>query len=82
MGRRKKPLPEEFRQAGQEALDILLAVMRDDTARNADRIKCAEIILDRGYGKPRQSVDLAPRENEACGVVILPARMDDEEVIA
>ena len=79
----RKPVPEDLKEAfqlsGHEALAVLLSVMRDKRARNADRIKAAEIILDRGYGKPRQAVELDAQSNEGCGVVILPARMDDPD---
>lgn len=58
----RRELPEElrtaFRAEGPRALDVLVAVMTDPEARTADRIRAAEIILDRGYGKPRQAVDL------------------------
>ena len=76
----RKPIPEDLKEAfqlsGHEALDVLLSVMRDKKARNADRIKAAEIILDRGYGRPRQAVAVEPAENSNSGVVILPARME------
>lgn len=55
-------LPEELKQAfrasSADALDVLKKILRDEHARDADRIRCAEIILDRGYGKPVQAVDL------------------------
>lgn len=56
-------LPEELREAFQavcpEALEVLAAIMRNKYARNNDRIRAAEIILERGYGKAPQSIDLA-----------------------
>jgi len=71
----RKKLPEElrtaFRAEGYRALDVLLAVMMDPEARTADRIRAAEIILDRGYGKPAQAVDLGA-DGEGGGVCILP----------
>lgn len=79
----RKPVPEELKEAfqlsGHEALAVLLSVMRDKKARNADRIKAAEIILDRGYGKPRQALDVDSSDSAEYGVVILPARMDDPD---
>ena len=77
----RKPVPDDLKEAfqlsGHEALAVLLSVMRDKRARNADRIKAAEIILDRGWGKPRQAVDFEPGDRGG-GIVILPARMDEE----
>ena len=77
----RKPLPEDLKDAfqlsGREALETLLAVMRDKKARNADRIRAAEIILDRGYGKPKQALDFQGSDAAEVGVVLLPARMDD-----
>ena len=59
-GRPKMPedLKKAFRSHSEEACKILVGIMNDKDARNADRIKAAEIILDRGYGKPTQAVDL------------------------
>ncbi len=77
----RKPLPEDlrdrFQTAGPEALDMLLAVMRDKKARAADRIRAAEIILDRGWGKPRQAVEIDSSSGRECGVVLLPMRGDE-----
>ena len=74
-GRRR--LPEElkaaFREAAPEALETLVTIMRDDTARHADRIRCAEIILDRGYGKPAQAIEIDTGEDAGLGVITIPA---------
>jgi hypothetical protein len=55
-------LPEElkaaFRAAAPEALEVLEKVMRSTKAAPAARIKAAEVILNRGYGTPTQSVEL------------------------
>ena len=79
----RKALPEDIREklqgAGPEAVDTLLAVMRDKKARAADRIRAAEIVLNHGFGKPRQAIELENSINEGCGVVLLPMRIDDTE---
>lgn len=71
-------LPEElktaFRAACPQALDVLKRILTNEGAKDSDRIRCAEIILDRGYGKPVQAVDLETNAGETCGVVLLPAR--------
>lgn len=58
-GRPKMPeeLREAFRANAPKALDTLIDVMENGD-RNSDRVRAAEIILDRAYGKPLQSVDV------------------------
>jgi len=34
-----------------------VAIMRNPEARDSDRLKAAEIVLDRGHGKPRQELE-------------------------
>lgn len=78
-GRPKLPeeLKEAFRAAAPEALAVLKKILMDNEAKNADRIRCAEIILDRGYGKPVQAVDIGTNAGETCGVVLLPPRANE-----
>lgn len=59
-GRPKLPeeLKEAFQRASPRALEVLVKIVNDDEAKDADRIRAAEVIFDRGYGKPRQAVDL------------------------
>lgn len=76
-GRPKMPeeLKEAFQFAAPEALEVLKRILLDESAQHRDRIRCAEIILDRGYGKPVQAVDLEHSTAEV-GVVLLPPRTD------
>jgi len=69
--------PEDLRNACRsrsvECVEVLTAIMRDETARTADRIRAAEAILDRGYGRPQMAVDLAiPAGDQEAGIVFLP----------
>ena len=59
-GRPRLPeeLKEAFRAACPDALEVLKRILTNEGAKDSDRIRCAEIILDRGYGKPVQAVDL------------------------
>lgn len=59
-GRPKLPeeLKEAFKAAAPDALRVLVGIINDETARHSDRIRAAEVVLDRGYGKPVQAVDL------------------------
>ena len=59
MGGRTK-LPEELKEAfkalAPKALETLADVMANSD-RDSDRVKAAEVILDRGYGKATQPID-------------------------
>jgi hypothetical protein len=58
----------------QEAVDTLVAVMRDGRATAAARIAAATALLDRGHGRPSQAVEL----NVGCDL----ARLTDDELDA
>ncbi len=50
----------------QEAIETAISIMRDKAAKETDRIKCVEIILERAYGKPIQPTkDLGQGESYA-----------------
>jgi hypothetical protein len=59
-GRPKMPkdLKEAFKAASPKALEILKKILADPAAKDNDRLRAAEIILDRAYGKPAQAVDI------------------------
>ena len=59
-GRPKMPeaMKQAFRAAAPDACRVLIGIVNDESAANKDRIRAAEVILDRGYGKPVQAVDL------------------------
>jgi chaperonin GroEL (HSP60 family) len=59
-GRPKMPkdLKEAFKAASPKALEILKKILADPAAKDSDRLRAAEIILDRAYGKPAQAVDI------------------------
>jgi len=54
-------------------------MLRED-AQDRDRIRAAEIILDRGYGKPVQAVDLAAQADQQgqVGVILMPEVKKEE----
>ena len=58
----RKRQPPEFRaavlDAAPEALEVIVAIMRDIKAEDKDRIKAANIIIERAYGKPDSTVRL------------------------
>ncbi|HHH7389271.1 TPA: hypothetical protein ACP2SZ_005362, partial [Escherichia coli] len=59
-GRRNKvtaDIKEIAQSFGEEAITQLVEIMRDGDAPHAARVAATKEILDRGYGKPQQSVD-------------------------
>ena len=46
------PLAQAARRYDGNALQTLVAIMNDDRATAAARVRCAELILDRAHGKP------------------------------
>jgi hypothetical protein len=46
------PLAKAAQQYDGNALQTLVAIMNDDTATTAARVRCAELILERAHGKP------------------------------
>ena len=49
---------ELSRLEGPEAVRQLAAIMKDERAPHAARVSAANSLLDRGYGRPTQGVDL------------------------
>lgn len=59
-GRKKVPedIKQAFREQSPKALEVLTYIVNNPEAKDSDRIKAAECILDRAYGKPSQEVSL------------------------
>lgn len=57
-GRTKKDLELEAhaRLHAKYAIDCAAQILMDTKASNSDRLKAASLILDRGHGKPKESV--------------------------
>jgi hypothetical protein len=59
-GRRK--IPDDVREAARsftaEAIATLGTIMRDKKAPPAARVRCAEVLLDRGWGRPETSATI------------------------
>ena len=54
----RNAFPEWFRDRGPDALKHILNVMDDDGADPDLRLRCAEKIVERVYGKVKQSVEV------------------------
>lgn len=54
----KRDLATMAKEHAETALDVLVSIARNPKAASAARVSAATAILDRGYGRPRQAVDL------------------------
>jgi hypothetical protein len=57
-GRSKKDLELEAhaRLHAKHAIDVAAQILLNTEASNSDRLKAAQLILDRGHGKPKEQV--------------------------
>ena len=55
---------------GSEAVDTLAEIMRDESKPDAARIAAAKELLDRGFGKSPQSLDLSSSDGTLTPAVI------------
>ena len=58
---------------GEAAIGVLFAALSDEDARV--RIKAAEVLLDRGFGKPHQTQELDIRGSLTQTIEALPVRI-------
>lgn len=65
------------RQAGPEAIETLVSIMRDMGAQPSARVAAATHLLDRGFGKPKQTVEASG--NLSISVVTGIERAPDED---
>lgn len=82
-GRPKQPhsVVEVAQQHCVEMIELLVEIAKDENYAINSRVKAAEIILDRGLGKPRQALDLGvpPGENLNLLVEFVGAPEPEEE---
>ena len=73
-GRPKLPadIREAFKAKAPEALEVLTRCLQSDDERVA--MMAAQAILDRGYGKPTQSIDANINDNPVRYIVELPKK--------
>ncbi len=60
---------DRARELGPKAIDLLVAMMEDVEADPRIRIDAAKIIIERGYGKPHQSVEMTGPEGEPIKII-------------
>jgi hypothetical protein len=61
LSREKRELIDVARERSPAALDKIFAIMNDETVPPAVQLVAAGMILDRGYGKPRQMIETGDR---------------------
>lgn len=66
----KLDIAERAKTHGESALMALVDVMKDSDAPHSARVSAANSILDRGFGKPHQSLGLADADGGPLQVVI------------
>ena len=57
-----KAIAQEY---GPQAIAVLVEIVNDKEAPHASRVAAADKLLDRGYGKARQAIDLGSQGGEA-----------------
>jgi len=71
-------LKEALQSHSAKAVEVLAGILADPTAKASDRIKAAEVIMDRSWGRPVQAVeDVTPARRP-----IVYQGMDVDEVKA
>lgn len=58
-----KEVRDAFRARTLDALSILVEIMMDRRAKGQDRVRAAEAVLDRGWGRPKESIDIDLQTN-------------------
>ncbi|MDT1061185.1 hypothetical protein RM190_04890 [Paracoccus sp. CPCC 101403] len=53
----KRTLSEMAQEHTEDAIRTLAEIMKDDAAPPNARVAAVNVLLDRGYGKPRQEID-------------------------
>ena len=54
---------KESTSEGRELVEVVLGVLRDQTASNRERMEAAIWLADRGFGKPTVDIALEPPED-------------------
>jgi hypothetical protein len=64
------------RQHTEKAIERIVDVLEDPFADNKDVLKAADMILDRGHGKPNQAIIAVPGNRQIAA--LLAGKSDDE----
>lgn len=77
-GEQLESLTELARKHTTVAIEALVEVASGGDS-DAARVSAANALLDRGYGKPKQSVDHTSNNQTISGVLVVPADKTEEE---
>ena len=55
-------LRQYARIRSRRALDVIIAIMHDEGAAASDRLRAAQLVLDRAWGKPTQHIEQTSTE--------------------
>ena len=72
-------ISELARARGPKALEVLEEVMTSGLAEDRDRVRAAEALLDRGYGKAAQAIIAIPASRRQRALL---ATMSDDQLVA
>jgi hypothetical protein len=76
---RRTTINDYARESAHAAIDVAKEIMNDSMQESKDRLRAAEMILDRGYGKAAQAVIAIPadRAARAAAALFTDAELDD-----
>ena len=69
----------KIKELAPMAVDVAEKLLKDGDVPPAVKVKLIDMILDRTYGKPYQSVEIKADDTAETGVVIIPARGGTDE---
>ena len=72
----KKHVSDRAREHSERAIEVIAEIMDDPSEEARDRLRAAEAMLDRGYGKAAQAVIAIPADRAARAAAALYS--DDE----
>jgi hypothetical protein len=68
------------RKHTSEAITVLVSIMNNEEEKAAARVAAAKELLERGYGRSQQEVDITTAgQTLQSGVLVVPATMSEEE---
>jgi hypothetical protein len=70
-------VPSEISSDGEELVDYMLRVFRDEGESTKTRVEAASWLADRGFGCPQQTTLIAEAEP-----AIMPSELNEEELAA
>jgi hypothetical protein len=67
------------REHTERAIRTIADVMDSPFSEDRDRLRAAELVLDRGHGKPNQAIIQIPANRQVAAML---AKMSDDELMA